>query len=48
MQLLPPEPDEGRGCGAQVPLLYLGRTLIGLTQAPLIVYMPVCRHIDFE
>jgi hypothetical protein len=27
-------------------MLYLGRTLIGLTQAPLIVYMPVCRHID--
>ena len=29
-----------------VPLLYVGRLLIGLTQAPLIVYMPVCRHID--
>jgi hypothetical protein len=31
-----------------VPLLYVGRLLIGLTQAPLIVYMPVCRHIDSE
>jgi hypothetical protein len=29
-----------------VPLLYVGRTLIGLTQAPLIVYMPVWVDLD--